>query len=134
MEIFQKLFKLERTAYNLPVGLFLIGLMVGCEPLVKVTVQVDTCQAGGMGKQFGEPPEPGLCNLYPSGSTPYTGDAYGFFKTTDGQPFLQHQNCSGGKKCAGSPGRCDSGPKTGSLCVSWVNPSTMTCSCSCPPS
>jgi len=137
MGTLRQLLKFNTTLWSLAVGLFLAGLLAGCHtPLVNVEVTVDTCQAGGMGKPFGEPPEkPGACNVYPAGSTPYTGDAYGFLKTTDGQPFSQHQNCSGGKRCTpGTPGRCDSGPKTGFPCASWVNPSTMTCSCSCPPS
>ena len=52
------------TAWNLGVSLLLAGLLGGCsgQPFVNVIVQVDTCQAGGMEKQFGQLTPPGACN------------------------------------------------------------------------
>lgn len=101
-----------------------VVVLQGCTtPLVDVKVSMgEGCEGSTTGG-------PGGCFVYPSGSTPYTGAAYGFMQTTDKTFYTGSGNCSGGKKCAGSPGRCANNKP----CIPWVTPSDMLCKCDCAP-
>jgi len=103
----RQLFKVKGTACSLACGLLLAGLISGCtEPFVKVAVQVDTCQAGGMGKPIDELSPPGLCNVMT-----YSGSAVGFIDDNNGGviPPGSPLSCSASYKCKALPGTCVSG-------------------------
>jgi hypothetical protein len=108
-------------------GFLLVGLLGGCEPLVKVTVQVDTCQAGGMGRQFGDIDGVGAC------TTPFISwagkSADGFYNSQTGNliPSGSGLTCASGVKCQASPGNCG----IGKPCKSWYRPSNQSCICDC---
>jgi hypothetical protein len=112
----------NRIASLLLIGAFV--LIQGCNtPLVDVKVTACEGTEGMDGK--------GICNPWPSGSTPYTGSAYGFYiiGTNPAQFYTGTGTCSGGKKCASSPGRC----ANGKTCISQVSTSNMNCKCDCAP-
>jgi len=69
----------------------------------------------------------GLCNNLPTTGN-YTGPASpNFYDTATGALYTGGGNCSGGKMCASSPGRCSDG----TACRSWVRTSDMFCKCDC---
>ena len=128
MGTMRQLFKFNNATRNLVAGLLLAGLLGGCtEPFVKVTVQVDTCQAGGMGKQIDELPPPGGC------ITPFISwaghSADGLWNSSTGLqiPAGSGLTCASGVKCQATPGSCG----IGKPCKSWYRPSNQSCVCDC---
>lgn len=108
-------------------GIVVVLVLQGCTtPLVDV--KVSTGEGCGGSTTDGDDGK-GACYVYPSGSTPYTGPAYGFLQTTDQLAYKGTGNCGGGKKCASSSGRCANGKP----CIPWVTPSDMSCKCACAP-
>ena len=122
------------TAHSLIAGLILAGLLGGCtEPFVKVTVQVDTCQAGGMGKQFGPPPEIGAC-MKNNVTSPIDANVWNNNNAWDmvtNTRITDHSHiCSSGFICQSSPGS-QGCPILSKPCMTkWNN---GVCSCGCPP-
>ena len=138
MRTLRPLFMSKRTASNLAVGLFLAGLLAGCtKPLVNVEVNVDTCQAGGMGRPIGEPPEPGACNPSPVLTAPTDANRYNnAWDMVSNTKITDHTHmCNAGgtnRTCQSNPGSQVCFPSgTNKICITkWNNGA---CSCGCPP-
>lgn len=141
MRPLRQLLGFNGTVWNLGVSLLLAGLLGGCtEPFVNVIVQVDTCQAGGMGKPFGPSPEPGACIPTAVLTVPTDPNKFGagYYNTATKTILTDHTHlCNAGganKMCQSSPGSnlCGGVSK---LCKTRFTPTSGNngdCICGCP--
>jgi hypothetical protein len=141
MRTLLQLLDFNGTVWNLGVSLLLAGLLGGCsEPFVNVIVQVDTCQAGGMGKQFGEPSPPGACQPTAVLTVPTDPNLFnaGYFNTATRTILDDHDHrCNTGgtnKICKSSPGStmCGGVFKTCKTRFTPTSGNNGTCTCGCP--
>ena len=131
-----QMLKFNGTMWSLGIGLLLAGLLGGCtKPLVNVEVNVDTCQAGAMGRSIEEPPAPGACNLSPILTAPTDANRYNnAWDMVSNTKITDHTHmCNAGgtnRTCSSNPGSQLCGG-TYKLCITkWNNGA---CSCGCPP-